>query len=47
MDFPMVYVTAILNEHPFLVIFKHKANFWAEWEVGGAGKKMFGLKRFP
>ena len=47
MGFPTVYDTTILNEHPLLVHFGLRTNFWAGEEVGGKGQKFFGLKTLP
>ena len=38
MDFPMVFDTTILNEHPFLIILKGRTNLWVGWEVDGVGQ---------
>ena len=40
MDFPVVYDTTILNEHPLLVIFGTRTNFWSGQEVGRADQKI-------
>ena len=41
MDFPMVFDTTILNEHPFLIILKGRTNLWVGWEVDGVGQFFF------
>ena len=41
MGFSIVHGTNILNEHPFLAIFRLGANFWAEQEVGGKSQPFF------
>ena len=47
MDFPMVFDTTILNEHPFLTILKGRTNFWVGQEVDGAGQFFFYSKHSP
>ena len=40
MDFPVVYDTIILNDHPILVIFGTGINFWSGQEVGRVDQKV-------
>ena len=40
MDFPVVYDTTILNDHPILVIFGTGTNFRSGQEVGRADRKV-------